>query len=53
MCALRVFDRHIEVDLVLTAGHAVPATTAKLRAALAPLLAGRAVHVTVVDLDAG
>lgn len=49
--ALRVFDGHVEVDVVLAAGHAVPPTAAALRAALAPLLPGRAVDVTVVDVD--
>jgi hypothetical protein len=50
--ALRVFDGHVEVDVVLAAGHAVPTTAAALRAALVPLLAGRAVHVTVTDVEA-
>ncbi|WP_018334314.1 hypothetical protein [Actinomycetospora chiangmaiensis] len=50
--ALRVFERHVEVDVVLAAGHAVPTTAAALRTALSPLLAGRAVHVTVTDVEA-
>ena len=49
--AVRVFDAHVEVDLVLAAGHSVPATTAALRAALGPILDGRAVHTTVVDVE--
>lgn len=49
--ALRVFDRHVEIDIVLAADHAVPATTAALRAALSPLLAGRSIHITVIDVD--
>ena len=49
--AVRVFDAHVEIDLVLAVGHSVPATTAALRAALGPLLDGRAVHTTVVDVE--
>lgn len=50
-CALRVHEHHAEIDLVLTAGHAVPTTVTALRAALAPLLQGRELHVSVVDVD--
>ncbi|WP_018332588.1 hypothetical protein [Actinomycetospora chiangmaiensis] len=49
--ALRVFDHHIEIDIVVAADHTVTATTAALRAALCPLVADRAVHVTVIDVD--
>lgn len=52
-CALRVFDGHVEVDVVLAVGHSVPSTAAAVRSALAPHLAGRPVHVTVTDIDAG
>ncbi|WP_433799859.1 hypothetical protein [Actinomycetospora sp. CA-084318] len=49
--AVRVHEHHAEVDIVLAAGHSVLATTAGLRAAIAPLLAGRAVHITVTDVE--
>ncbi|GAA4853059.1 hypothetical protein GCM10023201_53000 [Actinomycetospora corticicola] len=49
--ALRVFDDHVDIDIFLSAGHAVTETTTALRSTLAPLLAGRAVHITVVDID--
>ncbi len=49
--ALRVHERHVEVDIVLAAGHSILTTSAALRAAIAPLLAGRAVHVTVAAVE--
>ncbi|GLZ55690.1 hypothetical protein [Actinomycetospora sp. NBRC 106378] len=52
-CALRVHEGHVEIDLVLADGYPVTTTTAVLRAALAPLLGGRKLHVTVVDIDPG
>lgn len=49
--ALRVFDHHVEIDIFLAAGHAVTTTADAVRAALAPLLAGHDIHVTVIDVD--
>ncbi|GAA4852901.1 hypothetical protein GCM10023201_52590 [Actinomycetospora corticicola] len=49
--ALRVHERHVEVDIVLAAGHSILTTSAALRAAIAPLLAERAVHITVTHVE--
>ncbi|WP_433799887.1 hypothetical protein [Actinomycetospora sp. CA-084318] len=51
--ALRVFDRHVEIDLVLAADHDRDATTTAMRSALAPLLPGRTIDVTVIDVETG
>lgn len=49
--AVRIREHHAEIDIVLAAGHSVLTTTAALRAAIGPLLAGRAVHITVTDVE--
>ncbi|WP_433802187.1 hypothetical protein [Actinomycetospora sp. CA-084318] len=49
--ALRVFDAHVEIDLVLLAGASLTATTAALRRVLADEVGGRELHLTVVDVD--
>jgi hypothetical protein len=50
--ALRVFDDHIEIDIVLASGHTVTAAAGALRTVLSPLFPGRDIHVTVTDVDA-
>ncbi|MCD2186895.1 hypothetical protein [Actinomycetospora soli] len=51
--ALRVFDAHVEIDLVVVAGSSVTTTTAALRRALADEVGDRELHLTVVDVDPG
>lgn len=44
---------HVEVGVVVRFGRPIPDITAEVRAALAPMAAGRAVHVYVEDVVAG
>ncbi|KOX11971.1 hypothetical protein ADL05_22710 [Nocardiopsis sp. NRRL B-16309] len=44
---------HVEVGVVVRFGRAIPDITAEIRDVLAPLAAGRPVHVYVEDVVAG
>jgi uncharacterized alkaline shock family protein YloU len=48
-----VRDDHVEVGVVIRFGRPIPDITAEIRAALAPMAGGRAVHVYVEDVVAG
>ena len=48
-----VRDDHVEVGVVVRFGRPIPDITAEIRALLAPMAVGRAVHVYVEDVVAG
>nr|WP_199725976.1 hypothetical protein [Nocardiopsis sp. Huas11] len=48
-----VRDDHVEVGVVVRYGRPIQDITAEIRAVLAPMAAGRAVHVYVEDVVAG
>ncbi|PSK92260.1 hypothetical protein CLV63_11817 [Murinocardiopsis flavida] len=43
----------VQVGVVVWFGHPIPGVTARIRAALAPLVPDRAIHVSVEDVVAG